>query len=348
MRRLCIASFFVALFFAGVPFSLSAQTGSVGTELSMALSPEHPRPGEQAVVSVESYNIDLNRSEVTWFVNDKVVRRGTGEKRITVFTGKGGERMEVRVVALGENGNTYSASLVLRPAEVNLLWQAESYTPPFYKGKALMPYQGTVLIAAIPSFTSGTSVMPASSLIYTWKDGDSVIGDSSGKGKNLFVFRGEIPVTIKTISVTVESPDHAMIADAAITVVPVAPRLLFYEDSPLYGLLFGKALTGTVPLSGDEMRVGAMPYYFETSARAGRDVVYNWQLNYAPLSGQKTSLLTLRRSTNDAGFSDLFLEAHSADEEKSFQAAERKVTIEFPEKNDFNSSGAEATGENSF
>ena len=271
-----------------------------------------------------------------------MVLRGTGEKRITVFAGKGGERLEVRVVALGENGNTYSASLTLRPAEVNLLWQAGSYTPPFYKGKALMPYQGTVLVAAIPSFANGASVMPASSLIYTWKEGDTVVGDSSGKGKNLFVFRGDIPVNIKTISVTVESPDHTMFADAAITVVPVSPRLMFYEEHPLYGMLTGKALVGRFTLSDDEVRVSAIPYYFETNTRANKDIIYDWQLNYAPLSGQRTSVVTLRRSTNDSGFSDLFLEAHSADEEKSFQAAERKVTIEFPEKNDFNSAGTEA------
>jgi len=340
MYRWLIATSLVTLFFVGAPLSLFAQTGTIGTELSMALAPEHPRPGDQTVVSVESYNIDLNRSTVTWFVNDKTVKRGVGEKRITVIAGKGGERMDIRVVAVAENGNTYSASLSLRPAEVNLLWQAESYAPPFYKGKALMPYQGTVLVAAVPSFANGASVMPASSLIYTWKDGDNVVGDSSGKGKSLFVFRGEIPVDLKTISVTVESPDHTMIADASITVVPVAPRLLFYEENPLYGLLFGKALTGTVPLSGDEMRVSAIPYYFETASRSNKDVSYNWQLNYAPLSSQGSSAITLRRSTKDAGFSDVFLEAHNRDENKSFQAAEQKVTIQFPEKNDFNS-GAE-------
>ncbi|KKW10967.1 MAG: hypothetical protein UY50_C0023G0013 [Parcubacteria group bacterium GW2011_GWA2_49_9] len=342
MRRILTVTFFLTLLFVVSPSDLFAQSGSVGTELSMAIFPEHPRPGEQTVISVESYNIDLNRSDVTWFVNDNVVKRGVGEKKITVVAGKGGERMDVRVIALGENGNTYSTGLTLRPAEVNLLWQAGSYTPPFYKGKALMPYQGTVLVAAIPSFTTGASVMPASSLIYTWKEGDNVVGDSSGKGKNLFVFRGEIPVNIKTISVTVESPDHTMSADATITVVPVSPRLMFYEEHPLYGILFGKALLGGFTLSGDELRISAIPYYFETDTKTTKDLVYDWQLNYAPLSGQSTSVVTLRRSTNDAGFSDLFLETHSTDENKSFQAAERKLTIEFPAKNDFNSGEAGA------
>src|SRR3989338_635002 len=127
--------------------SIFAQTGAVGTELAMSISPEHPRPGESVMVSVESYNIDLNRSEAHWFVNDKPIKTGTGGKQLQVLAGRNGEATSVRVVVLGENGTTYSASIIFRPAEVNLLWQAESYTPPFYKGKALMPYQGTVLVA---------------------------------------------------------------------------------------------------------------------------------------------------------------------------------------------------------
>lgn len=335
----------LALFLVGVPAALFAQSAGVGTELVMTILPEHPRPREAATVSVESYNIDLNRADVRWFVNDKLVKTGIGVKSLETVAGRAGEITTIRVVALGENGNVYSANIVFRPAEVNLLWQAESYTPPFYKGKALMPYQGTVLVAAIPSFMRGTSVMSSASLIYTWKEGDDVIGDSSGKGKSLFVFRGSVPLRPKTISVRVESPDHSMVAESFVDIVPVAPRIRFYEDHPTYGLLFGKALVGSFLLKGDETRVSALPFYFETKARSNQEISYDWQLNYQPLPKEKASAVTLRRIAYTAGKSDLFLEARSSDENKTFQAAEERLTIEFPEQTFFDTFGGDVSGQ---
>ena len=324
---------FVALFLLlpGAP-ALFAQTETIGTELSMVIDPEYPRPREAITVSVESYNIDLNRADVRWFVNNKLVKAGIGEKRLeTVASGAGG-LTDIRVVVLGENGATYSAGISFRPAEVSLLWQAESYTPPFYKGKALMPYQGTVLVAAVPFFTRGGLLMSPESLIYTWMEGDEVIGDSSGKGKNLFVFRGSVPIRPKTISVAVESPDRRMIASASVDIVPVAPRLLFYEDHPLYGLMLGKALVGNFLLKSDEARIGALPYYFEAKERSGFDIAYDWQVNYEPILLERGNALTLRRAVKEAGRSYLFLEARNADESKTFQAAEERLMIEFAEK----------------
>lgn len=330
MYRLLSAFVFCTAFFLGA-FPVLAQIGGAGTELTMSMLPQHPRPGERVIVSVESYNIDLNRTEVRWFVNDALTKTGVGEKQLSLSAGKGGETKTVRVIALGENGATYSSSIIIRPAEVTLLWQAQSYTPPFYRGKALMPYQGTVLVAAIPSFTRGKSMMPAESLIYTWTEGDTVVGDSSGKGKNLFVFQGSIPMRPKTISVLVESPDRTMTAQASIDVAPVAPRLLFYEEHPRFGLL-PKALIGSFLLEGDETRIDAIPYYFETNTRTGGDMHYAWQMNYSPLETEKKPFLILRRSSNAAGRTNLFLEARSADDNKTFQAGEGRLMIEFPQK----------------
>ncbi len=61
-------------------------------------------------------------------------------------------------------------------------------------------------------------------------------------------------------------------------------------------------------------------------------MAYDWQMNYNPLTSEKNPILTLRRASDAAGRSNLFLEAHSTDSEKTFQAAEGNLTIEFPQK----------------
>ncbi len=334
MYKMLTACTVLAVMLLAVPAPTFAQVGSLGTELSLSISPAHPHAGEAITASVESYNIDLNRADVRWFVNDRMTANGVGLKHLQTSVGTSGELTSIRVVAIGEDGRTYSADLSIRPAEVNLLWQAQSYTPPFYKGKALMPYQGTVLVAAIPSFNRGNTVLSTQSLIYTWKEGDNVIGDSSGKGKNLFVFRGSVPLRTKTISVTVESPDHTMIADASIEVTPVAPRLLFYENHPRYGLLTGKALLGRFSLFEDEVHLSALPYYFETSTKINKGLVFEWQMNYQPLESERGSSIALRRTSSAGGSNNLFLEAHSADESKTFQAAEERLVVDFPDRPD--------------
>ncbi len=337
MHRKILTSFFLATLFlfdlvVGAHPSF-AQVGNTGTELTMVISPAYPRPGEEVTVSIESYNFDLNRSEVHWFVNDRPVKTAVGYKKLVVRAGRNGETTIVRVAAIAENGNTYSKDTVIRPAEVNLLWQAQSYTPPFYRGKALMPFQGTVMVTAVPTFAQGRSTMAPESLIYTWKEGDDVIGGSSGKGKNLFPFRGAVPMRPKTISVLVESPDRTMSAEASITVDPVSPRLLFYENHPRYGLLLQKALGSTFSLEEDEARIDAVPYYFETSGtRGSKDMVYEWQMNYTPLESSKDPFIILRRTSDAPGRTSLFLEARSSDDKRAFQATDANLMIEFPLK----------------
>ena len=120
-------------------------------------------------------------------------------------------------------------------------------------------------------------------------------------------------------------------AEASVDIVPVAPRLLFYEEHPLYGIL-PKALIGSFFMWGDETHIGVFPFYFETDARASAQISYGWEVNYQPVSNERGPSITLRRATYAGGKSNLFLEAKSADEEKLFQAAEERLTIEFPAK----------------
>ena len=80
----------------------------------------------------------------------------------------------------------------MQPTSVDVLWSAYSYTPPFYKGKALAPSRGSVVLVALPQLvTRNGSPIEPKNIIYTWSRRGVILGKSSGLGKNQVVLRAE-------------------------------------------------------------------------------------------------------------------------------------------------------------
>ena len=101
---------------------------------------------------------------------------GAGVKEIDVAVGALGS--EAVIEARARDGDLEVAGSLVRvvPTEIDLLFESDSYVPPFYKGRA-MPSAGTLLhLEAIPRFkrTDGSLVAP-DGIIFTWKRGGSVI-----------------------------------------------------------------------------------------------------------------------------------------------------------------------------
>jgi hypothetical protein len=322
-KAVLIAAFALALALA--PAALLAQLGGVGEEVNIILSPERPRAESVVTLEAESFAADLDSSRVRWFLNKKPEREGVGEKKFSVLLGGLGTASTVSVIVETLDGRKLVKEITIRPAHVELLSESSGYTPPFYRGKSLLPFQGTAFVAALPAFVDGQGEqIPAAELIYAWKENGEVIGDSSGRGRNLFIVASRVPIRAKIVSVEVASADGALRANASVEIAPIAPQLLLFEDRPLFGIEFHRALSGTVPLVSDEMRVAAIPFYFEIPARGSPRVSYNWSLNFAPLSRERKPDVVLRRSSDEGGRATLSLEAQY-DEEKSFQAARASV-----------------------
>jgi hypothetical protein len=113
----------------------------VGLEERLTLNtiPEKPGANQDVYAEIESYAIDLSRSQVTWLINGVIKKQGFGERTFSFKTGPLGSSMNLRVVAISPQGQSIEEEIVIQTSEVDLIWKADSYTPPFYKGKALFP-----------------------------------------------------------------------------------------------------------------------------------------------------------------------------------------------------------------
>ncbi|MDO8594644.1 MAG: hypothetical protein Q7R93_03990 [bacterium] len=299
-----------------------------GDELVVSLSPARPGANTLVTVDVESYSADLSSAKLLYLINGKTQAQGTGQKNFSFRTGGAGSVVKLTIIAQTIDGRTLSKEFTLKPADVLLLWQSNGYTPPFYKGKALFPLEGTILVSALPVFTNADkSRVDPKTLIYTWKEDGKTIGDASGYGRSAFVLKGGVPMRTKTVAVEVNSADSTMLADASIDIQPVQPRVLLYENNPLYGIEFNRPLGNAFSLSGDEVNLSAIPFYFEAGSRANPLLSYSWLANYKELPNEKKPSISLRRSSAEGGSANVSVSVEHS--ENTFEAAGAALTILF-------------------
>ena len=202
--------------------------------LELTMTPENPEPFHIVNISLKSYSYDLDRSKITWSVDGQIKKTEMGLKDFGTQAGKNGQKTIVKVSVDTPNDGTKEIEAFFIPSVVDLIYKSLSYTPPFYKGKALNPSQGVISVIAIPELikTTGEKI-PTQSVIYYWKKDGVVEQSASGVGKNTFTFSGTIPVRNSTIEVTASSPDGKIIASKSLEITNDSPRIIFYENSPV-------------------------------------------------------------------------------------------------------------------
>lgn len=327
MRSLKIASFVVAAF-SVFAFAHAQSIPGISNPLTITVLPEAPRADEPVAIGVQSFSFDIQRSLVTWSVDGKEVSSGVGQTEFALSAGPLGTTKIVTIAVTVPNMGTFSDIVVIRPADVALVWEADTYTPPFYRGKALHSYNGSFKVVAIPELysTTRTRLDPAG-LIYTWRKNGEIQPQASGYGKSTFTTSQTSYLREgESISVEVSAPNDSLVATANILVIPTVPRLVFYEDSPLYGVIYEKALTGRVALKNEEITVSAEPFFFSVPSALSGILSYDWKLNneaLTDLSGQRA--ITLRKTTGATGSAVLSLTSQSS--AKVLQGGRSALTI---------------------
>lgn len=257
-----------------------AQISLTGLErpLDLTISPEYPAGGETADLSIKSYGIDLDRSIVTWYADGKQIAKGDGLVQTSVKAGALGSRMNVTVVAVSADGITGSAQAVIRPTEVDLLWNADSYVPPFFKGRALPGTSSTIHAQALVRFKRADgSFVSEKDIVYVWYKGSTQI--ASGRGKSAIAFAGPALFGTATVSVVATSADNAYKGRAEARILSVDPSVELYENHPLFGVLYHRALVGSVATLENEQKVTAVPYFAHVHSPAENGLSYEWSVN---------------------------------------------------------------------
>ncbi len=287
---------------------------------TLSFSPQYPEPNEEVTVTLNDYSIDTSGAIITWFIDGKEVTEAKNERQIIYIAGALGDSNTITALTVLPNGTTLRAEKEIRPVRIDMLIEANTQVPVFYKGRSIPAVGGEVQVTAL-LFTGAPGDPQAYS--YRWKMDGKILGGGSRFGKNSISFTADFEREV-LVAVDILDTDGSVVASENTYIPLVQPELYFYEVNPLRGIS-EIAMTNNFILVGDEIKVRAEPYFIDTSLFANNPL-QEWKLNQKKIINPSPDQqeLTLRRSGDRGSFS---LEYHIRNLKQLLQGIKGAITI---------------------
>lgn len=192
-----------------------------------------------------------------------------------------------------------STSTAQVSGDIDLLWEADSYVPPFFRGRAL-PSAGTNLrLQAIAHFRDASGApIPSQNLQYTWRRNGYVIAGVSGEGKSKVIIPAPPLFGSDTISVETKK-DGITLGSASERISSIEPSLDLYENHPLFGILYHQAFPAQNFIPEEEASFIVIPYFAQARNENDPNLIYEWKVNgHAVQNGSRPSEITINASNS--------------------------------------------------
>ncbi len=276
-----------------------------GEAFTVSVSPQYPAPYSKAAVSILSSSLNLTNTTLTVSVNGKETYKGS-VRPVPIPLGKAGSVMSVKIT-VSSGGTNYSQTVQIQPQDVVLNIEPISSAPPLYPGKSLVPIEGDVRIVAMADLrdASGKSLSPAT-YAYAWTVGGVQIANSSGIGKSAIIVGSPLQYRVREVSVVVTNSAGNLVGGASLSLTAREPSVRIYENDPLLGIRYGRALSRSFNIGDTEKTLYAAPFSLPTTSGAPS---LQWFLNGA--AAQTGSSITMRPTGSGKGSASLSLVASS-------------------------------------
>lgn len=293
MKHATITLMIFAVFLASVSLSFGAsytggsaqsmldqyeQARRANQNLSLNVEPEFPEPNSTAKITAVSFSIDVNRSLLEWRVNNKAYKQGIGAKEIEIEVGAPGSQTIISFTATSPEGDVIERQITLKPAQVDIVWEAQTQTPPGYKGKSLLSSGANIKISAVPFIVDSRGRrVPSSELFFNWKLDYKNVPQYSGRGRDFFTTKGPALFYSKTIEVEVTNFDKSLLAYGYTKVFAEEAKIILYPNHPSEGVKYNRVIKDNMEAQEDETRIVAIPYFF---AKENIDQLsFSWLMN---------------------------------------------------------------------
>jgi hypothetical protein len=306
---------------SGLPLGITEQ-------VSVEVVPEVPVPGQTVNISIKSYSSEFDKANITWRVNNQIISQGTGFRNFSFSAPESGKTLTVKVTVLKQEGGVFEKSFTFSPSDVDLVYEAQTYTPPYYKGKALFTSESSVRFIAMPYFIENGVTLNPNNLVYKWSVNGSVIESESGYGKRVFEGQSNLVSRPYNVEVEVSAINSTLKAKKSMLVKNNQPDLVIYESNPYLGVVFERAVTGNFKLSGPELSLQAIPYFYSTKQKDNDSIDYTWKVNgISGVTSSRQSFITFRNETGEKGRSLITLEAEHF--KNILQIATQNINLNF-------------------
>ena len=299
------------------------------TDIVLSVSPQYPGPNQNVNATLGSYAIDLNKANISWSVNDEELSNGIGKKNFSFRTGPADSPTVLSVTIETIDGQNLSKSMTINPADVDMLWEAyDSYAPPFYKGKKLAGSQGTFKVVAIPNLVTAGGKVNINNLSYLWAEDGTNKPNSSGWGKNYFIFQNSYLEKENNVEVKISDISGNANASGKITLRTTSPRIVFYRSDPMFGIKWGEALSSGFSISSKGETIVAEPYFFSPKNINSPELVFNWFLNGTKIQiPDPKNVLSIKPEAGQEGNATIKLDIENTN--TLFQSLSRQIDVSF-------------------
>lgn len=314
MKRVGIVILFVLVFLGSIAafflYTAQAQYEITEDDVSLNIDPEIPGPRQNVTIKLVSYITDMNTAFVIWKVNGKTELSGIGKKQLQITSGEIGELTTIDISIRPESGELLQKQLIIRPAEIDILWEGiDGYTPPFYRGRSLPVSEGIIRVLAIPQIKDASGIVDTSNFTFQWKRNNKVLGNSSGYGKNSLTITQSYLNEVEDLEINAKSVGLNYLAQKRFEVPVYKPKVLFYEKDPLLGIKYNQALGSSINLSSGEKTIIAEPYFFGPFYALSDEIEYKWKINSESVETPKIrNVLTIKKTDNQKGVASIELE----------------------------------------
>lgn len=312
MYRAILVSFSALFLVLGVflclPAATLAQTAKGVDALEISVSPEAPAPGSSTTITLTSMSVDLSQATIAWTLDGQEKAAGVGFRTFTFTMGPAGKSTVVGVAITPARGSRITRTFTFRPGSVLLLWEADTYIPQNYPGRALYSAGATIRMLAVPTVLDDTgSPIPSSDLNFRWSLEGDAQADRSGLGRDLLLITGSQLRQQEEVGVEVLRRDGSKAAAATKIIGATTPFIRFYKVDPLRGTRYERNLAGQVTLTETETTVVAEPYFISGAPKNGTGFIRSWRLNGVEVQpeGRDQSVITLRQQGASGGSASL-------------------------------------------
>lgn len=320
--------FFIFLVFyigAGITHAQTALPDPV----QYTVIPEAPGPNQQVSIEVSGVGTFLGNAVITWQRDGKTVP-GANTATFTFTTGGIGTPTTIHLSINSPTQGAISHDFVFNPSTINLIWEADTYTPLLYKGKALYTAGSKLRVVAFPTVLLGKTLVPTNKLSFQWSRNDTPDPASSGLGRNVFSFSGDQLQAEETVSVGVYS-GGIKVGQERIEIPASDPEVIMYPVDPLRGTLLGTAFVDGSGLPQTETTIKAEPYFFSNTSFSRGQISYGWSLDGQQTTGPDAAkgLLTLRQTGSGSGSIGLSVDVQNNENDKLVQSASAGLKLLF-------------------
>lgn len=304
----------------------------VSQSVEIKITPEYPGPNEDVAVEIVSYQTDLQRAKITWESGGKVLTTGFGVVKQAIRTKNIGEKISLAVSIRTYEGLFITKNISVLPLDLEMHWEASTYTPPFYRGKTLPSPQSQIKVVALPNFTDANKKrISDKDLVYVWRSQNGTILNQ-GYGKTFAYTPAPDGVGFeRPVDVEVSSLNSALRAKKRFFIKSFSPVIQLYEDNPLLGVVYEEALKQEVVLSNDEIAVRGEAFFFSRAQKDAGKLTYRWAQNGKGIGNENGPGIIFRQEVDSESEADNSsrIELSIKNPESIFEGASRSFMVRF-------------------